>query len=182
MTPTQWEKLISVIECKVLSSREIGFMVDSPWLPGWAGFSTLDYYTSYDIWMRTNLNDIVGFVGEEECREFVVPYLKRIYGVFESKVRFFHNDSYGLTCAPFLSEIGINLFNFTFDHSIDEMRAAAGPHIALLGNLPPRDVLAAATPEVVYASTQAMMRNVRDRSRMYGRAEVGCHRMSPPKI
>jgi uroporphyrinogen decarboxylase len=112
------------------------------------------------------LDDIVGFVGDDECHEFVAPYLKRIYQAFDSKVRFFHNDAYGLTCAPFFSEIGINLFNFTFDHTIDEMRAAAGPNVALLGNLPPRDVLAAETPEVVYASTQEMMRNTTDKSRI----------------
>jgi uroporphyrinogen-III decarboxylase len=110
------------------------------------------------------LDDIVGFVGEEECREFVVPYLKRAFEAIPAKVRFFHNDAFGLVCAPFLKEMGINLFNFAFDHPINQIRELAGPEIALIGNLAPRDILAAGTPGEVYAATQIMMQGVSDRS------------------
>ena len=108
----------------------------------------------------------MGFVGEEECREFVVPYLKRCFEAIPSKVRFFHNDAFGLVCAPFLKEMGINLFNFAFDHPINQIRELAGTEVALIGNLAPRDILAAASPDEVYAATQAMMQSVSDRSRM----------------
>ena len=109
------------------------------------------------------LDDIVGFVGEDECREFVVPYLTPIFAAFETKIRFFHNDAQGLISTPFLKEIGINLFNFSFVHSINEIRKLAGPEIALLGNLPPRDVLAAATPEEVKIQTEQMWNDVQDK-------------------
>jgi uroporphyrinogen decarboxylase len=109
------------------------------------------------------LDDIVGFVGEDECREFVVPYLKPIFAAFETKVRFFHNDAQGLISTPFLKEIGVNLFNFSFEHSINEIRELAGPEIALLGNLPPRDVLMAATPEEVKSQTEQMWNEVQDK-------------------
>lgn len=112
------------------------------------------------------LDDIVGFIGEEECREFAVPYIKRTFGCIQTKVRFFHNDAFGLTCAPFLKEMGINLFNFAFDHTIDEIRQLAGPEVALLGNLAPRDVLAAGTPKEVYEKTQEMIGSVTDKSRV----------------
>lgn len=109
------------------------------------------------------LDDIVGFVGEDECREFVVPYLKPIFAAFEAKIRFFHNDAQGLISTPFLKEIGINLFNFSFEHSINEIRGLAGPEVALLGNLPPRDALMAATAEKVKGETIKMWNEVEDK-------------------
>ena len=108
------------------------------------------------------LDDIVGFVGEEECREFVVPYLKKAFEAIPAKIRFFHNDAFGLGCAPFLKEIGVNLFNFAFDHPINQIRELAGPDVALIGNLAPRDILAAGTPEQVYMATREMISNVTD--------------------
>ena len=112
------------------------------------------------------LDDIVGFVGENDCREFVVPYIKRCFSTIDSKIGFFHNDAHGLICAPFLKEMGVNLFNFAFDHPIDQIRELAGPEVALIGNLPPRDVLAAGKPDEVYAAMQQMMRRASDRSRI----------------
>jgi uroporphyrinogen decarboxylase len=316
MTNKQWEELLAVIEGKSCSGKDIGFIIDSPWLPGWSGVTTLDYYTSDEIWLNSNLkavekfpeitflpgfwseygmctepsafgarsvwysenlphaeriihhsdditrlvqpnveydgllpfminrlknlepriiesghsikfavtrgplniatflmgttefmmllamepekahellekitrficewvqyqkkcfpsiegilllDDIVGFVGEAECREFVVPYLRRTFEAIPSRVRFFHNDAFGLVCAPFLKEIGINLFNFAFDHPINQIRALAGPEVALIGNLAPRDILAAGTPEEVYQATLGMMGDVTDCSRI----------------
>ena len=316
MTNNQWEALLSVVKGANTNLKEIGFIIDSPWLPGWAGISTLDYYSSDEIWLKTNLkaidsfpeviflpgfwseygmctepsafgarsvwyesnlphaervihseeeidrlpkpnvtcdgllpfminrlrllepkinesghqikfavtrgplniatflmgtsefllllamapekahqllekitrfivewvqyqktcfpsiegvlllDDIVGFVGEEDCREFVVPYVKRCFAAIDSKIGFFHNDAFGLTCAPFLREMGVDLFNFAFDHPINQIRELAGPEVALIGNLPPRDVLSAGTPEEVYSATQKMMREAPDHSRM----------------
>ncbi len=112
------------------------------------------------------LDDIVGFVGDDECREFAVPYLKQIFSSFDASVRFFHNDAQGLISTPYLKEIGVNLFNFSFEHSMDEIRTLAGPEITLLGNLPPRDVLAAGTPELVFEETRKMVRSISDKSRI----------------
>jgi uroporphyrinogen-III decarboxylase len=110
------------------------------------------------------LDDIVGFVGQEECREFAVPYLKRIFMSFDSKVNFFHNDAQGLISTPYLSEMGVNLFNFSFEHSLAEIRELAGPSVTLLGNLPPRDVLAAGTPEKVFEETVKMVNSIENKS------------------
>lgn len=316
MTSKQWEELLAVIDGKQISRQPVGFIIDSPWLPGWTGVSTLDYYTSDETWFNSNsrvlakfpeitflpgfwseygmctepsafgarsvwyrdnlphaekvihtskdiselpqpnvefdgllpyminrlknlesriidsghslkfavtrgplniatflmgttefmlllalepdkahellekitrficdwiayqkacfpsidgiflLDDIVGFVGEEECCEFVVPYLKKAFEAIPARVRFFHNDAFGLVCSPFLREIGVNLFNFAFDHPINQIRELAGPDIVLLGNLPPRDILAAATPDEVYSATRQMMKGVADHSRI----------------
>lgn len=95
------------------------------------------------------LDDIVGFVGPDDVAAFAAPYLKRAFAAIDSDVRFFHNDANGLSCAPQLAGMGVNLFNFGFEHPIGEMRRLVGPEVALLGNIPPRDVLAAGTPDGV---------------------------------
>ena len=51
--------------------------------------------------------------------------------------------------AGFLKEMDVNVFNFSFNHSLGEMRRLAGDGVVLLGNIPPRDVLAAGTPEQI---------------------------------
>jgi uroporphyrinogen-III decarboxylase len=98
------------------------------------------------------LDDIIGFVGETEFEEFVLPYFKRIFDSAGVKVRFLHNDAEGLITAKNLNKIGVNMFNFSFNHSMGEIRALAGPEVVLVGNIPPRDVLAAGTPEQVDAA------------------------------
>ena len=102
------------------------------------------------------LDDIVGFIGPDDVASFAAPYLKRIYASIDSDVRFFHNDANGLSCAPQLAGVGVNLFNFGFEHPIEQMRALAGPEVTLLGNIPPRDVLAAGTPDEVRRRVAAM--------------------------
>jgi len=102
------------------------------------------------------LDDIVGFLGPDDVKTYAMPYLKRACSAIDSDVRFFHNDANGLSCAAQLADAGINLFNFGFDHPIDEMRDLVGDKVALLGNIPPRDVLAQATPEDVRKSVADM--------------------------
>ena len=98
------------------------------------------------------LDDIIGFVGEMEFNEFVLPYFKKIFSSTGVKVRFLHNDAEGLITAKYLKEMGVNMFNFSFEHSLGEIRKLAGPEVVLVGNIPPRDVLAGGTPEQVKAA------------------------------
>jgi uroporphyrinogen decarboxylase len=72
-------------------------------------------------------------------------------------VKFFHNDARGLITADHLNEVGVNLFNFSFEHSIDEIRQRTDNQVTLLGNIPPRDVLASGTPGDVRASAREML-------------------------
>jgi uroporphyrinogen-III decarboxylase len=95
------------------------------------------------------LDDIIGFVGEPEFNEFVLPYFKTIFASTGAKVRFLHNDADGLITAKNLKEMGVNVFNFSFNHSLGKIQELAGPDIVLVGNIPPRDVLAAGTPDQV---------------------------------
>ncbi|MFC2129357.1 uroporphyrinogen decarboxylase family protein [Bacteroidota bacterium] len=112
------------------------------------------------------LDDIVGFIAEPECKSFAVPYIKEIFQSFDASVRFFHNDASGLVSTPYIGEMGVNLYNFSFEHSITEIRNLAGQDIALLGNLPPRDVLASGTPDQVKEETIKMVQGVEDKQRI----------------
>jgi uroporphyrinogen-III decarboxylase len=316
MTNEQWEQLLSVINGEVVDPLPVGFIIDSPWLPGWSGISTLDYFTNEQLWFDSNLkaiecfpdimflpgfwsefgmctepsafgskctwhetelpfadkiirdiqgisniskpepttdgllpfvlhrlkhyqgqieqaghaikfavargplniasflmgtteflmairtdpnetktllgiaadfiidwlklqaetfrsidgifilDDIVGFLGDDDFRQSALPYLTRIFQSLDVAVKFFHNDAAGLVCAPYLAEIGINLFNFSFEHSLDQMKKLTNNKVTLLGNIPPRDVLAAGTPEDVRNSVKAALSSVEDKSRI----------------
>lgn len=100
------------------------------------------------------LDDIIGFVGETEFDEFVLPYFKRIFSCTGARARFLHNDAEGLITAANLPKMGVNMFNFSFNHSMGEIRKLAGPDVILVGNIPARDVLAAGTPGQVDAAVK----------------------------
>ena len=108
------------------------------------------------------LDDVVGFVGEEDFTEFAKPCLRRAFNAFDTEIGFFHNDSKGTVCAPHLSDIGVNLFNFSHEHSLGQMRELAGEEVTLLGNLPPRDVLGSGGPEDVQEGVSKMCEDMPD--------------------
>jgi len=316
MTAEQWEKLLAVLNGELFEPLPVGFVIDSPWLPGWAGISTLDYFSSEQMWFEANLkavrqfpdimflpgfwaefgmctepsafgakcswpenelpyadkiitdiqdvqtlskpnpktdgllpfvlnrlkhyqgqieqaghairfavsrgplnvasflagsteflmairtnpeetckllgivtdfiidwlklqartfdsidgifilDDIVGFLGEEDFKEAALPYLERIFQWLDVTVKFFHNDAAGLVCAPYLPQIGVNLFNFSFQHTLAQMKELTNNAVTLLGNIPTRDVLAAGTPEDVQNSVKATLDSVEDKSRI----------------
>ncbi|MEI8206223.1 MAG: uroporphyrinogen decarboxylase family protein [Kiritimatiellales bacterium] len=112
------------------------------------------------------LDDIVGFVGDAQCREYVAPYLKKIYGSFDAKVNFLHNDAAGQVSAPYLHQMGVNLFNFSFNHSIAEMKQWTSSGVTLMGNIPPRDVLKAGSPEAVRQAVRESVKGLPDRTRI----------------
>lgn len=328
MTLEQWDKLLAVIDGKLVEPLPVGFIIDSPWLPGWAGISALDYYSSELMWFEANLkavkqfpdvmflpgfwsefgmctepsvfgakctwqenelpyadkiitdiqtassivkpdpqkdgllpfvlnrlkhykdpiereghsikfavsrgplniasfllgtteflmairtdpdqtqrllgtvtdfivewlelqsrtfpsidgvlvlDDIVGFLGEPDFKETAFPYLKRIFQSLDVAVRFFHNDAMGLVCAPYLAEMGVNLFNFSYQHSLAEMKELTDGSVTLLGNIPTRDVLAAGSPDDVRESVKAVLSSVEDKRRIV----LSCGGGMPPAV
>ena len=328
MTPQQWEKLLAVIDGEVFDPLPVGFVIDSPWLPGWAGITALDYYSNEQMWFEANvrpigqfpdvmflpgfwseygmctepsafgakcswhetelphaakiitdfqaagsiskpdpakdgllpfvlrrlkhyqsrieehghgikfavargplniasflagtteflmavrtdpdqvqrlletitdftidwlalqartfpsidgifiLDDIVGFLGDDDFRGTALPYLERIFQSLDVAVRFFHNDAGGLVCAPYLSQIGVNIFNFSFQHTLAEMKELTNNAVTLLGNIPTREVLAAGTPDDVRQSVAAAIESVDDKSRII----LSCGGGMPPDV
>ncbi len=328
MTSEHWERLLAVIDGQTLDPLPVGFVIDSPWLPGWAGITALDYYASEQMWFDANvkamkqfpdaiflpsfwsefgmctepsafgakcswdetelphaakiiadfqtagslskpnpkkdgllpfvlkrlqhcqrrieergyaikfavargplniasflagtteflmairtdpelvhkmlgtitdftidwlklqaqtfpsidgifiLDDIVGFLGDDDFKAAALPYLERIFQSLDVAVRFFHNDAGGLVCAPYLSQMGVNLFNFSFQHTLGEMKELTNNAVALLGNIPTREVLAAGTPDDVRSSVAAAMESVDDKSRII----LSCGGGMPPDV
>lgn len=328
MRPDQWDKLLAVINGEMIEPVPVGFVIDSPWLPGWAGMSTIDYFSNEQMWFEANLkavrqfpdimflpgfwaefgmctepsafgtkccwqenelpyadkiitdiqavdsiskpnpktdgllpfvlnrlkhyqskieqaghsikfavsrgplnvasflagsteflmairtnpdetrkllgivtdfiidwlklqaqtfpsidcifilDDIVGFLGEQDFKEAALPYLERIFQSLDVTVKFFHNDAAGLICAPYLSQIGVNLFNFSFQHTLDQMKELTNNAVTLLGNIPTVDVLAAGTPADVRNSVKAALESVSDKSRII----LSCGGGMPPDV
>ncbi len=121
------------------------------------------------------LDDIIGFVGGQDFEEFAQPCLARIFSA-DVTVKLFHNDAPCKACAPYLADVGVNVLNFGVQHTLNQMRAWTGGRITLLGNVPPRDVLAAGTPEDVARVTTEMLASVEDTSRLI----VSCGGGMPP--
>ncbi|NLX98765.1 MAG: uroporphyrinogen decarboxylase [Rhodopirellula sp.] len=124
------------------------------------------------------LDDLIGFLGAGDFEQFALPYLKQIYDSRDVSVKFLHNDAAGLVTARRLPAMGVNLFNFSFNHTLAEIRAAAGDSVTLLGNIPPRDVLAAGSPDDVRRGVAEMLATVDDRRRIV----VSCGGGAPPGV
>ncbi len=112
------------------------------------------------------LDDIVGFIGEEDYREFAQPYLKELFTGLDVSVRFFHNDSPCKASAPHLYDTGINLYNMGIDVTLKDLQAWTGGRVALMGNVPPRDILAAGTVKAVEEAVEAQFRSLADPRRI----------------
>jgi uroporphyrinogen-III decarboxylase len=103
------------------------------------------------------LDDIIGFLGEEEFRTFGLPYFKELFDPSVA-VRFLHNDAPCRVSAPFLPEMNVNFFNMGFDVPLSELRQLTGNKVTLLGNIPPRDVLAGTDKGKIVQTTKEMAR------------------------
>ena len=112
------------------------------------------------------LEDLMGFLGEGDFAEFAQPYMTAIFETLEVPIRMLHNDAFGLITAGHLAEMGVNLFNFSFEHPVDKIRELAGSEITLMGNVPPRDVLSLGTCDDVRRSVTEIVRAVDCRQRL----------------
>ncbi len=155
--------------CHKLVELITDFLVD------WVGYQKECFPSIEGILL---LDDIIGFVGDAQCRDYVVPYFKKIYGTFDAKINFLHNDAAGLVCAPHLAGMGVNLFNYSYEHSIKQMQELTGGQVTLLGNIPPRDVLAAGSPDDVRKAVRDALADVEDTSRIL----LSCGGGMPPSV
>jgi uroporphyrinogen decarboxylase len=123
------------------------------------------------------LDDLIGFMSRDQFEEFGLPYFKELYDRPLS-VKFLHNDAPCRESAPLLGEMGINLFNMGVDVSLNELRQLTGDGITLMGNLPPRDVLAAGTPDQIKHAAAEMIDGLADQSRIL----ASCGGGMPPGV
>jgi uroporphyrinogen-III decarboxylase len=123
------------------------------------------------------LDDIIGFMGETEFRSFGLPYFKELYDT-DVSIKFLHNDASCKVSAPFLPKMGINLFNMGFDITLNELKQLTHNNITLLGNIPPRDVLANGDEENVSNTTRELIESLSDKSRVI----MSCGGGMPPGV
>lgn len=103
------------------------------------------------------LDDVVGMVSVNHYQEFVEPHLRRIFDEFDGLVKVYHND----TPCPHLHEVfaeaNFDVFNFTHEADIAEVKAAMGHRVALMGNVAPLGLGARGTPEEVEKASIACL-------------------------
>jgi uroporphyrinogen decarboxylase len=124
------------------------------------------------------LDDIVGFIGEEDFLTFGFPYIKEIYDAAPSKVKFFHNDADFRASLRHYPDMGVNLYNPGIQMDINQIKEVTNHRLTVLGGIPPRDVLAAGTPEQVKQATSDLLRELKDKSRLI----LSCSGGMPPGV
>jgi uroporphyrinogen-III decarboxylase len=123
------------------------------------------------------LDDIIGFIGEEDFKTFGLPYLKELYET-DMKVKFLHNDASCKASVRYLPRIGVNLFNMGFDTDLNELKKETNNKVAMLGNIPPRDVLAKGNTDDVKKSVNKLIDSLEDKSRTI----LSCGGGMPPGV
>ena len=58
MTNDQWQRLLNVVRNRNSFAVEVCLIVDSPFLPGFAGYSTLEYLTTQEKWLEAQLQPL----------------------------------------------------------------------------------------------------------------------------
>jgi uroporphyrinogen decarboxylase len=107
------------------------------------------------------LDDIVGFLSPEDYREFAHPALRAVFGSFPGMVKVYHNDFPMERIPVELAEAGFDVLNFSHTLDIGGVWEELGGKVRLMGNVPPRDVLAQGAPEDVQRWARACVRKTR---------------------
>ena len=124
------------------------------------------------------LDDIVGFISEKDFKEFAMPYFKELFAA-PAAVKLFHNDADFRQSVQYYGEMGANLYNPGIQMSMPELQNATGHKLAILGNVPPRDVLAKGTPDDVRAAVGKLLAETAgDRTRLI----ASCAGGMPPGV
>jgi uroporphyrinogen decarboxylase len=143
-------------------------------LKNWIGLQRETFSSIDGIFL---LDDIIGFLGEPEFRTFGLPYFKELFDT-DVSVKFLHNDAPCKVSAPILPEMGVNLFNMGFDVTLNKLKQVTQNRVTMLGNIPPRDVLAAGSADQVAKATTELIESLEDRSRVI----LSCGGGMPPEV
>jgi uroporphyrinogen-III decarboxylase len=111
------------------------------------------------------LDDIIGFISGDQFVEFGLPYFKEIYDR-ELKIKFLHNDANCMESVKYLPEMGVNLFNMGFETDLNLLKDLTGHRVTMVGNIPPRDILANGTTQKVKECTLELLEGLNDLSRV----------------
>ena len=92
------------------------------------------------------LDDIPGLLSPKIFDALAAPYLSRIFEAFDGLVRVYHNDTPCPHLLPRLAEMPFEVFNFSHQTDIAIVREVM-PRQALMGNVPPLQVMAQGAPD-----------------------------------
>ena len=95
------------------------------------------------------LDDIVGMVSRRHYQALIHPCLRRIFDEFQGLVRIYHNDTPCPHLLAGLAEANFDVFNFSHEMDIAEVKSQVGHRLALMGNVAPLDLGVRGTPQEV---------------------------------
>jgi len=79
----------------------------------------------------------------------VHPHLRRIFDEFDGLIRIYHNDTPCPHLLESLVDANFDVFNFSHEVDIAQVKTAMGHRVALMGNVPPLDLGVRGRPEEV---------------------------------
>ena len=123
------------------------------------------------------LDDLVGFIGEQDFVEFALPYMTELYAI-DAKVKFFHNDAECRSSAKYYPQIGINFYNPGVQQTLLQLHEWTEGKLAILGSIPPRDVLGKCTPAEIAEEVVKQMRSTPSSARVL----LSCAGGMPPGV
>ncbi len=123
------------------------------------------------------LDDIIGFISEEQLREFGLPYFLELFNR-NVAIKFLHNDANCMESIRCLQEMGVNLFNMGYETDLNQLKELTYNQITMLGNIPPRDVLAKGKPGDVMRSVRELIEGLNEKSRVI----LSCGGGMPPGV
>jgi uroporphyrinogen decarboxylase len=123
------------------------------------------------------LDDIIGFISEDQFVEFGLPYFRELYDG-DLAVKFLHNDAGCMESVHYLPEMGVNLFNMGFDTDLNQLKELTNFKVTMLGNIPPRDLLAQGSATEVKKATLQVIKGLKDPSRVI----LSCGGGMPPGV
>ena len=92
MNTTSWDRFLTAARLGVPDQVPVALIVDSPWLPGYVGIDTRDYYLFPDQWLKINLDLLKRFPDAVWIPGFWVEFgMAAEPSAFGCKVRF-HSD------------------------------------------------------------------------------------------
>jgi uroporphyrinogen decarboxylase len=86
------------------------------------------------------LDDVVGMVSLNHYQEMVAPHLQRIFAEFDGLIKIYHNDTPCAHLYKAFAEAGFDVFNFSHEADIAQVKSDMGYRVALMGNVAPLDL------------------------------------------
>lgn len=123
------------------------------------------------------LDDIIGFIGADDFKEFGLPLFQRLFNT-EVSVKFLHNDASHISSVNYLNDMGVNLLNMEFNADLGILKEQTGNRITMLGNIPPRDVLASGTAKEIEEEVIKRLEKLTSRDRII----MSCGGGMPPEV